>query len=31
VACKKCHKPTEQNGITYIQYKYKEVSCETCH
>jgi hypothetical protein len=31
VACEKCHQPIVENGITYIQYKYKEVSCETCH
>jgi len=31
VACAECHKPVTKNQITYIQYKYKEVSCETCH
>lgn len=31
VACAECHKPVTKNQNTYIQYKYKEVSCETCH
>jgi hypothetical protein len=31
VACNKCHKPVSKDGISYIQYTYKDFKCETCH
>jgi len=31
VACYKCHLPAVSNGNTYIQYKIKDHSCESCH
>lgn len=31
VACNKCHKTTEMNGISFILYKIKDFKCESCH
>jgi len=31
VACGKCHKPVQNNGITFLLYKIKEFRCENCH
>ena len=31
VECVKCHKPTQVEDITFIQYKLNEFKCETCH
>lgn len=31
VDCAKCHKPVTENKITFVQYKIKEITCESCH
>lgn len=31
VACEKCHKTTELNGITFVQYKFESFDCKVCH
>ena len=31
VECNKCHKPVITEQTTYIQYKFKDFRCETCH
>lgn len=31
VSCKDCHKPIVLEQITYIQYKFEDIRCETCH
>lgn len=31
VACNKCHKPVQEGQVTYTQYKFKDIKCETCH
>ncbi len=31
VECYKCHKPVNSEQTTYIQYKFKDFKCETCH
>lgn len=31
VACIKCHKPLTEGNIRYINYKFKEILCTTCH
>ncbi|MDP1622011.1 MAG: cytochrome C [Bacteroidales bacterium] len=31
LACNKCHKVMENNGIYYVLYKIKEFKCENCH
>lgn len=31
VECSKCHKEINSNGITFINYKFKEVKCTVCH
>lgn len=30
-ACSACHKPIQQNGIQFIEYKIKDYRCEACH
>jgi hypothetical protein len=31
VACIKCHKPMRDGNIRYINYKFNEILCATCH
>ena len=31
VACGECHKPVTDEDQTYIQYKFEDYRCETCH
>ena len=31
VECLKCHKPVTESGIKYIQYKFNDISCASCH
>jgi hypothetical protein len=31
VACGKCHKPQTVGSTTFINYKFKEILCATCH
>ncbi len=31
VACYECHKPKIAGQINYVQYKFKDISCESCH
>jgi nitrate/TMAO reductase-like tetraheme cytochrome c subunit len=31
VACNKCHKASQENEITYVQYKLNDFKCEDCH
>ncbi len=31
VACKACHKEKQEGQYAYIQYKFKDFKCETCH
>ncbi len=29
--CKKCHKPSINTEVKYINYKFKDISCASCH
>jgi hypothetical protein len=31
VKCEECHKPTTNEKGTYIQYKFNDISCASCH
>ena len=31
VACNKCHKEVNDQGVTFVLYKIKEFKCEDCH
>lgn len=31
VACYKCHKPVNDNGVSYTLYKIRDYRCESCH
>jgi hypothetical protein len=31
LACIKCHKPTDNLLKSYIVYKFKDISCASCH
>ena len=31
VACVKCHKPVQNQGLTYVLYKINKIKCEDCH
>ena len=31
VACKECHKLKITEQIKYVQYKFEDISCESCH
>lgn len=31
VACNQCHKAVTKDTVSYIQYKFGEFKCETCH
>jgi nitrate/TMAO reductase-like tetraheme cytochrome c subunit len=31
VACIKCHKPNNDPGRSYVIYKFKDISCASCH
>jgi hypothetical protein len=31
LACEKCHKPTDSLLRNYIVYKFKDISCKSCH
>jgi len=31
VACKKCHKVTQNQGLAFVFYKIKDFKCENCH
>jgi hypothetical protein len=31
LACAKCHKPNDTLTRSYIVYKFKDISCESCH
>jgi len=31
VACAKCHKEVSEGAIRYIQYKFEDITCASCH
>jgi hypothetical protein len=31
VLCTKCHKPQQEGTYSYIKYKLKVFTCESCH
>jgi hypothetical protein len=31
LACVKCHKPNDTALKGYIVYKFKDISCKSCH
>jgi hypothetical protein len=31
VECNKCHKSITEQNVTYVQYKFEDISCESCH